>query len=406
MLNGINVYAFDALTTQMVHLNNLFGPGDLRIPFDDGFLQLVPLDFQWGNNLGGDFNIQSNWSDNFVPLGSDSAIWNLGSAVGYTVQFGTNVATDSAIIKTDTVTYDLGGFTYTNAALNATTAIVVGQDPTDHADLTVTNGTLAGPRARIASAAGSSGLLTVNGGGVLDVDELSFGLGDGVVDVATGGEVIIDTLDVGTVGKFNVTDGVALVGSGSTAGLLAGSYTQTDGTLAVAFDSVPITPDPAVTAVGVADLGGTLSLSLDAAFVLTAGDSFQILAAASIVGAFDTVELPVVAGLSLGVQYGPDNVTVVAGLIGDLDLDGFVGITDLNVVLGNWNQNVPADVWLRGDPTGDGFVGIEDLNIVLGNWNAGTPPPAEALALVPEPCSSGLLAIGIVGLACRRRRSA
>jgi hypothetical protein len=398
VLNGINVYAFDALTTQMVQLNNLFGPGDLRIPFDDGFLQLVPLDFQWGNNLGGDFNIQGNWSDNFVPLGSDSAIWNLGSAVGYTVQFGTNVATDSAIIKTDTVTYDLGGFTYTNAALNATTAVVVGQDPTDNARLTVTNGTLAGPSARVASTAGSIGLLTVNSGGILNVGTLSFGLGAGTVDVATGGTAIVQTLDVGTVGKFNITDGVALIGTGSTAGLPAGSYTQTDGTFAVAFDSVPGAPDPAITAAGIADLGGTLSLSLGGGFILTAGDSFQILSAASIVGAFDTVLLPAVPGLGLGVQYGLDNVTIVAGLLGDLNLDGFVGVDDLNLVLGNWNQTVAADVWLLGDPTGDGFVGVDDLNIILGNWNAGTPPPAEALALVPEPGTVVMLGAGCLGL--------
>ncbi len=404
VLNGINVYAFDALSVQMVHLNNLFGPGDLRLPFDDGFLQLVPLDFQWGNNLGGDFNIQGNWSDNLVPLGSDSGIWNLGSVGGYTVQFGTNVVTDSAIIKTDTVTYDLGGFTYTNAALNATTAVVVGQDPTDNANLTVINGTLAGPSARVASTAGSTGLLTVGSGGVLSIDTLSFGLGAGTVDVATGGTAIIQTLDVGTNGDFNVTDGVALVGTGSAVGLPAGSYTQTDGTLVVAFDSVPVAPDPSVIAVGIADLGGTLSLLLDAGFVLSEGDSFQILSAASIVGSFDSVLLPVAPGLGLGVQYGLDNVTVVAGLIGDLDLDGFVGISDLNIILGNWNQPVAADDWLLGDPSGDGFVGIDDLNTILGNWNAGTPPPAEALALVPEPGTLGLLLIGAVALAGRARR--
>ncbi len=402
ILNGINVYAFDAALVQMVHLNTLFGPGDLRIPFDDGFLQLVPLDFQWGNNLGGDFNIQGNWSDSLVPLGSDSAIWNLGSVGGYTVQFGTNVATDSAIIKTDTVTYDLGGFTYTNAALNATTAIVVGQDPTDNADLTVTNGTLTGPGARVASTAGSIGQLTVNGGGVLDVGVLSFGLGDGTVDIATGGTAVVLTLDVATAGHFNVANGVALVGTGSTVGLLAGSYTQTDGTLAIAFDSVPVAPDPAVTATGVADLGGTLSLSLDGGFVPVAGDVFQILSAAGITGAFDTVLLPAIPGVGLGLIYDATTVTVAAGLIGDLNLDGFVGIEDLNLVLGSWNQTVAADVWLLGDPTGDGFVGIEDLNMVLGNWNAGTPPPPEALALVPEPGS--LLFLGVFALVCSGTR--
>ncbi|MEZ6190532.1 MAG: GH25 family lysozyme [Phycisphaerales bacterium] len=75
------------------------------------------------------------------------------------------------------------------------------------------------------------------------------------------------------------------------------------------------------------------------------------------------------------------SVTEQAVLVtGDLNGDGFVGINDLNIVLGNWNQNVTAGSWLLGDPSGDGYVGIEDLNAVLGNWNAGTPPVAEAAA--------------------------
>ncbi len=66
-------------------------------------------------------------------------------------------------------------------------------------------------------------------------------------------------------------------------------------------------------------------------------------------------------------------------LAGDLDGDGFVGIADLNIVLGDWNQTVPpADP--AADPSGDNFVGIEDLNAVLGNWNAGAPPVVEAVS--------------------------
>jgi subtilisin-like proprotein convertase family protein len=64
-------------------------------------------------------------------------------------------------------------------------------------------------------------------------------------------------------------------------------------------------------------------------------------------------------------------------ITGDMNSDGFVGIEDLNIVLGNWNQAVTPGDLLFGDPTGDGFVGIGDLNVVLGNWNAGTPPLAE-----------------------------
>ncbi len=59
-------------------------------------------------------------------------------------------------------------------------------------------------------------------------------------------------------------------------------------------------------------------------------------------------------------------------LLGDLTRDGFVGIDDLNNLLGNWNL-VVADPFGEIDPSGDGFVGIDDLTFLLGNWNAGTP---------------------------------
>ena len=83
---------------------------------------------------------------------------------------------------------------------------------------------------------------------------------------------------------------------------------------------------------------------------------------------------------------------------GDLDGDGFVGITDLNIVLSNWNQTVTFGDRLSGDPSGDGFVGIEDLNLVLGNWNAGTPP--TDISTAPEP--AGLFLLAMAALAARR----
>ncbi len=88
-------------------------------------------------------------------------------------------------------------------------------------------------------------------------------------------------------------------------------------------------------------------------------------------------------------------------LAGDLNADGFVGILDLNIVLGAWNDTVTAGSLIDGDPNGDGFVGIADLNIVLGNWNAGDPPLESAN--IPEPATLALLGLGGVACVIRRR---
>jgi hypothetical protein len=95
-------------------------------------------------------------------------------------------------------------------------------------------------------------------------------------------------------------------------------------------------------------------------------------------------------------------IAVTALIDGDLDGDGFVGIADLNVVLGAWNQAVTTGDAMAGDPSGDGFVGIEDLNLVLGNWNAGTPPGDNAV--IPEPTAAALLGLGMTMLTTRKSR--
>jgi len=63
---------------------------------------------------------------------------------------------------------------------------------------------------------------------------------------------------------------------------------------------------------------------------------------------------------------------VTALLPGDLNADGFVGLSDLDTVLDNWNLNVPPGDPLA-DPSGDGFVGLDDLDIILNYWNNGMP---------------------------------
>ncbi|MEZ6190658.1 MAG: CARDB domain-containing protein [Phycisphaerales bacterium] len=77
-----------------------------------------------------------------------------------------------------------------------------------------------------------------------------------------------------------------------------------------------------------------------------------------------------------GTPLSGDGVFHFHRLLGDLNGDRFVGIYDLNLVLGNWGKTVPFGDLSQGDITGDGFVGMADLNALLGNWNVSLPAPA------------------------------
>ncbi len=143
---------------------------------------------------------------------------------------------------------------------------------------------------------------------------------------------------------------------------------------------------------GTVFINGLLDVSLINGFVppVGSGDQYDFLISATpINGTFDAVTLPP----SLGLLYTSNMVSLIAGLPGDLNGDGFVGIDDLNIVLTNWNNNADPGVWSGGDPSGDGFIGIDDLNTVLSNWNNGTPPPASAS--IPEPATVWLLVSGL-----------
>jgi len=68
-------------------------------------------------------------------------------------------------------------------------------------------------------------------------------------------------------------------------------------------------------------------------------------------------------------------VKVLTMLCGDINGDGFINVSDLNIILlsQNYNKYISQAVQPLCDLNGDGFINVSDLNIVLltANYNKG-----------------------------------
>ncbi len=141
-----------------------------------------------------------------------------------------------------------------------------------------------------------------------------------------------------------------------------------------------------------AELNLTDAITLAANESVSLGDAFDT----SVFGSGIDGDLTFRYGVPDRSALGYGVVTYVTSIPGDLDGDGFVGLSDLDLILNNWNMTIPEGN-PAADPSGDDFVGLDDLDIVLNNWNAGTPPSVA----VPEPAS---LMMGLLGTCVLIRR--
>lgn len=219
------------------------------------------------------------------------------------------------------------------------------------------------------------GDVTVVGTGLLDA---VFQVGVGLTGLGSmhleGGTVDATVVTVGSGGLLageglisgNVVNG-GVVRVGNPLGVLGvqGNFTQNTGLGgALVIDLGP--GQDALGVTGVATLAERLTVNLAPGFTPSPGQEFIVLAATSIQGVFDTVQLPTTpANIKYTLEYRPGLVVVVANPASPADLngDGQVNGADLGLFLGQWgNAGGPADL------NGDGIVGGGDLGLLLSAW--------------------------------------
>jgi hypothetical protein len=98
-------------------------------------------------------------------------------------------------------------------------------------------------------------------------------------------------------------------------------------------------------------------------------------------------------------------VSVLYTFYGDANLDGAVNGLDFSALASNFGG--ASKFWYQGDFNYDGTVNSLDFNSIAGNFNQTMPvaaPNAALGALVPEPGTALLAALGAITVLRRRRR--
>ncbi|MDZ4657787.1 MAG: hypothetical protein SH868_09450, partial [Bythopirellula sp.] len=243
---------------------------------------------------------------------------------------------------------------------------------------------------------GSSGTLFLASGGIFETTPGQSIVNNGVVVVASSSQVRADVVNAGSlsVGSSAITRGVTLQ-SGSTLTLdnaTVGSLIQQTGA-DIDFNLGSASNFDDLTVTGAASLAGDFVVTLGIGFTPTAGMTFPIFTAGSIVGGpnFDFSAATLPSGLDWAVDFQPTSLglaVVSSGTPGDFDVDFDVDGRDFLK-------------WQRGESTNPFSGG--DLAAWQTAYNGGMLVAASMA--VPEPPSAllaGMITVGL--LICRNSR--
>ncbi len=382
-----------------------------RVSTDNGFI---------GRDSGsmGEVNVDganSFWGNNTNLTVGDAGVGALNITAGGRVGSILSVSNDGVIGddagSTGTVTISGDGSQWDMDSLS------VGD--LGHGTVNVTaGGHLDTENAVIGVAMGSIGEVTVDGVGSMWTNNglifvSSFGPGTGTLTVTNGGTVAAlgglsvrlqgilrgDSQIIGNVSNIGSVDPGASISSIGTLSI-DGNYNQgATGNLRIEMASTASVDKLAIT--GSAALAGTLDIDETIDFLPSAGDNYDILDAASVTGAFATIDLPTLpAGLMWNASQLYTAGVLSVALAGDYNLNGTIDAAD-HVV---WRKTLgQMGAGLAADGNGNGTIDPGDYNIWLAHFGetvgsgAALGPPFDAA--VPEPTSAVLLGLGIIAMA-------
>ncbi len=242
-------------------------------------------------------------------------------------------------------------------------------------------------------------------GGTLDMKGSNLTAGDGAATFNFTAGTLKNAATIDLKQPFIQNGGTLAPGGSIGQSNILGDYQLNAGTLEIELGGIG-NPHDLLTVTGnidITQLDTTLSLSIVGSVI---PGTYTIIesTAGTLTGQFENIiGLDSYPG-TFDVQYTANAVNLILNaLSGDLNADGFIGLDDLDIVLLHWNQTVTPWDLSSGDTTGDGYVGLDDLDLILSHWNQGTPP-SNTSTIIPEPGSSAVLLLTLIGCSGRAFR--
>jgi autotransporter-associated beta strand protein len=365
---------------------------------DSGFIDLVvttgpvgPANLTWNNATANnlwDTNTSANWNSgtgNSVFHAADNVTFNdnNGGAGNYAVTLNTTVLPGSVTVANSSGNYSISGTGSiagtASLTKSGTGTLTLSTPNTFTGGVNVSAGTLLISRTSATTSALPKGALSITGGVVELATNVTLG-SQSTSPAAPTSNVHLTSLSITGTGQFDINNNHIII-----------DYTP---------GNDPIASIAAMIASGFTNGAWT-------------GDGIISTAAAANksygIGYADAADAGNPAGLSSG------EIEIMYTLLGDANLDGKVNGTDFAILASNFNQSVTG--WDKGDFNYDNKANGIDFTELAANFNQGASQSADESALqafavanglsttsVPEPASTGLIALGVMSVLSRRRR--